>query len=676
MRRLFAALVWCVAAAGVAAEPELATPPAGAETWLIVSGAGEHGKASRWVDRDGVRWSREEQKLRGMSSDIDQELRFAADGSVVRFVVRGRVPQGDAAETYEVSNGRYTFKSPVDSGSGAVRPGLAYAPFGGTIDATIALIDALRRSPTRALDLLPSGRLTLEPLTTAEVASGGVTKRLTGYAITGFGFAPSAVWYEGERFFAFVDVMSYVPEGWAGVVPALSAAQNTALAARAPRLVAELAERPQGPVVFSQMRIFDADARQFVDDMTVIVEGGVITAVAPTAAITHPADARVIDGRGMTLVPGLWDNHLHFGDDSTGPLLLSQGITSIRDPGNQPAELMARKKRIEAGALLGPRIVPSLLIDGPGERSAQAAVVVKSEAETLAAIRRAKADGYFGVKLYGSLDRKFVRPMADEAHRLGLRVHGHIPAGMRPLDAVRAGYDEITHINFVMMQAMPDEVVADSNGLARMLGPARYAGDVDFKAPAMAAYLDELAQRKIAIDPTLPVIEIVLLGERGKIWAPYRPFEGTLPPSVERGFKSGGLKPQDDLKRETIERSIAKMQALVVELHKRGVTVLAGTDGFGFELVRELELYVGAGMSNADALAAATIVPARTFGVAAETGSIAAGKKAELALVKGDPSTRIGDLRNVEMVMQGEKLMRASALRAAIGISGPPKTAP
>ncbi len=108
------------------------------------------------------------------------------------------------------------------------------------------------------------------------------------------------------------------------------------------------------------------------------------------------------------LVPGLWDSHMHFGDDSTGPLLLSQGITSVRDPGNRPAELMARKKRIEAGELLGPRIVPSLLIDGPGERSAQAAVVVKTEEEAVAAVRRAKADGYFGVKLYGSLKVAFV----------------------------------------------------------------------------------------------------------------------------------------------------------------------------------------------------------------------------------------------------------------------------
>jgi imidazolonepropionase-like amidohydrolase len=317
--------------------------------------------------------------------------------------------------------------------------------------------------------------------------------------------------------------------------------------------------------------------------------------------------------------------------------------------------------------------VPSLLIDGPGERAAQSAVVVKNEADAIAAVKRAKAEGYFGVKLYGSLKRELVKPMAEEAHSLGLRVHGHIPSGMRPLEAVRAGYDEITHINFAMMQAMPDAVVADSNGLQRMLGPARHAAAVDFKSPAMVAYMKELAERKIAIDPTLPVIQIVLLGERGKLWPPYEPFAGTLPARIERGFKSGGLATPKDLPRQTIVRSVANLGRLVVEMHKHGVTVLAGTDGYGFELVRELELYVQAGMRPVDALAAATIVPAQTFGVAAETGSIVEGKKAELVLVDGDPSKRIADLRQVELVMQGERLMRAEDLRAAIGITGPPK---
>jgi imidazolonepropionase-like amidohydrolase len=109
-------------------------------------------------------------------------------------------------------------------------------------------------------------------------------------------------------------------------------------------------------------------------------------------------------------------------------------------------------------------------------------------------------------------------------------------------------------------------------------------------------------------------------------------------------------------------------------MHTAGVPIVAGTDGTGLELVRELELYVAAGFTPSEALAAATLAPARLLGVDVNVGSIAVGKNADLVLVEGDPSTRIGDLRNTRTVMMGGKLMDADALREASGFSGRPKT--
>src|SRR5262249_4491847 len=163
--------------------------------------------------------------------------------------------------------------------------------------------------------------------------------------------------------------------------------------------------------------------------------------------------------------------------------------------------------RIERGEVLGPRIVPSLLIDGVSQYTAQIAVVAHNQQEAIAAVGRAKNEGYFAIKLYGSVNPAWVAPIAAGAHRLGLHVYGHIPAGMRPLDAVRAGYDEITHINFVMMQAMPQDVVDHSNGIARHKGMAQYAPDVDLHGPVMRPFLDELQRRHIAVDPTLVTFE-------------------------------------------------------------------------------------------------------------------------------------------------------------------------
>jgi imidazolonepropionase-like amidohydrolase len=288
-------------------------------------------------------------------------------------------------------------------------------------------------------------------------------------------------------------------------------------------------------------------------------------------------------------------------------------------------------------------------------------------------VRRAKNEGYFAIKLYGSLEPAWVEPMAVLAHRLGLRVHGHIPHGMRPLDAIRAGYDEITHINMVMMQAMPDEVVAKSNTAARVVEVGKYAADVDLHSKAMTAYLDELASRHVAVDPTLVTFENSYVPDAGTFPPMVAPYAKTLPAQFARGYLSTSTPATPELTRDRMRASFARLVALVGELAKRHVTILAGTDEVGFAVARELELYVQAGMTPAEALATATINPATEFRMADRTGSIAKGKLAELALIDGDPSKNIGDLRQVELVMRDGKIMDAQALREAIGISGPPR---
>ena len=128
-----------------------------------------------------------------------------------------------------------------------------------------------------------------------------------------------------------------------------------------------------------------------------------------------------------------------------------------------------------------------------------------------------------------------------------------------------------------------------------------------------------------------------------------------------------------DLTRADYRRSFAKLSELVGALHRAGVTIVAGTDGSGLELVRELELYVAAGFTPSEALASATIATARLVGADSRTGSIAVGKNADLVLVDGDPSQTIGDLRHTRVVMMDGKLMDADALRAAGGFAGRPK---
>ena len=655
---------------------QLAKPPADAQVWTITSSGGKvrHGQVNIWTDSTGSHWSRMSMNLRGFVTEIDEQNRFAPDGSLESLIVRGKVPEGDAAESYVVKNGAFTYTSPVDRGTGKTAPNLEYDSFSGTFpDSFTFILDALLKSPNHLVNLLPSGQAAIEELTTLEVSIGTQKKTLTAYALTGFGLSPFPVWMDGKRFFGTAGFLNFLPQGWESASDAMSKAQDAALSKRAPALLAALAKTPAGPVAFKNVKLYDADGRKFREGMTVLIDHGRVVDVGPVEQTKVPASAQVIDGTGKTLIPGLWDNHQHYGNDETGALLLANGITSVRDPGNQPERLMARKQRIDQGQLLGTRIVPSLLIDGPGEYTAQVAVVVHNQDEAIAAVRRAKQDGYFGVKLYGSLDPAWVQPMAAEAHKLGLRVHGHIPHGMRPLEAVQAGYDEITHINFVMMQAMPTDVVATSNGMNRFVGTGKYAKDVDLHSKAMSEYFDQLAAHHTAVDPTLVTFEDLYVPDRGAYPPADAPYADTLPPQLSRGFLSSALAPSPELNRETMRASFAKLGAIMPELSRRHILILAGTDAFGFELIRELELYVQAGLTPEEALATATINPSTAYGLSEQTGSLAKGKLAELALINGDPSQRIGDLRQVELVMRDGKIMEAEKLRKTLGISGPPK---
>lgn len=194
-------------------------------------------------------------------------------------------------------------------------------------------------------------------------------------------------------------------------------------------------------MAFRGVRLFDADATLFLADQTVVVDHGLIVAVGPADAVAVPVAARVIEGSGRTLIPGLWDCHMHVGDDFTGLQELSMGVTSVRDPGNDDERTLDRRHRAAAGALLFPHVYPSSLIDGRGPYTAQVANVATSQAEAIRLVDKAKANGFTGIKFYGTFDPTWLPATIAEAHKLDLHVHGHIPAGIRPMDAVNDGYD-------------------------------------------------------------------------------------------------------------------------------------------------------------------------------------------------------------------------------------------
>ena len=679
MRRLLLGPLFAGIATFAVAAPmprdQLSTPPAGARHYTISSTAGKHGDIWSWTRPGGRVAYRMSMSLRGWVTEEDELVTVGSDRRPTVISIRGYTDQGDATEDFTVDGaGVAHWKTAVDSGSGPFGS-RRYNTYGGPWLAGEMDIEALVAAGDKGIDLLPSGHasITFDQSVQIDGPHGPKTVKLA--FLRGYGFAPSPVWLESDNhFFGNAGVISLLPEGYEGSGPQLKALQDRATAAMVRGIAHQfLSPGNHTPTLVDHVLMFDSVAGRYLPDRAVLIADGKVAAVGPAGSIKPPPGVVPINGRGKTMTPGLWDSHQHVGDDWNLLQNVATGMTNYRSPGTIIDDALSIYKRRAAGDLLAPDGKISVIIDRKDPLAAQSALTVSSAEETIAAVDKVKAAGLWGVKFYTSMNPAWIAPGAAEAHRLGLHVHGHVPAGMRPLDAVRAGYDEVTHINFILMQAMPLDVVDKSNTAARLEGPARYGKDVDLETPALKAFYGELARRQTIIDPTLTVWEPLMTSDGSAISPEYAPFAKIAPPSVARGWKIGGYPLSEGLTRDDYRRSFAKMVELAGKLHQAGVRIVAGTDGNGLELVRELELYSQAGLTNVEALQTATIIPARMTGMADRTGSIAPGMVADIILVDGDVSKDLANLRHVDVVFLDGYRLSGEALRQASGLTGMPK---
>ena len=613
--------------------------------------------------------------LRGWVTEDDEVVTVGGDGRPTAIAIRGYTDQGDASEDFTVDDsGVAHWKTVVDSGS-ALFDSRRYNTYGGPWLAGELDIEALVAAGDKGVDLLPTGHASITFGKSVQIDGPHGPKTVRLAFVRGYGFAPSPVWLDSDNhFFGNAGVISLLPAGYEACGPTLKTLQDKATAAMVRGIAHEFLSRAnRTPTLIDHVLVFDSVAGRYLPNRAVLIADGKVAAMGGSGSIQLPPNAVLISGRGKTLTPGLWDSHQHVGDDWNLLQNVATGITNYRSPGTTIEDALSIYRRRASGDLLAPDGKISVIIDRKDPLAAQGALTVSSAAETIAAVDKIKAAGLWGVKFYTSMNPAWIAPGAAEAHKLGLHVHGHVPAGMRPLDAVRAGYDEVTHINFILMQAMPQEVVDKSNTAARLEGPARYGKDVDLDSPAMKAFYAELSQRQTIIDPTLTVWEPLMTSDGSAVSPEYAPFAEIAPPSVARNWKIGGYPLSEGLTRDDYRQSFVKMVNLVGKLHQAGVRIVAGTDGYGLELVRELELYQKAGLSNTEALQTATIIPARMTGMADHTGSIEPGKTADVILVDGDVSKDIANLRHVDTVFLDGYRLNGKALREASGLNGMPK---
>ncbi len=421
------------------------------------------------------------------------------------------------------------------------------------------------------------------------------------------------------------------------------------------------------PVMFAiaHVRVYDAANATMQNTMTVLVNKGKIIQVGADAILNIPQGYTIVDGTNKTLVPGLWDMHGHY-DKGEGLSYLAGGITHIRDMGNSD-NLPLIKEEIANNEVLGPDIsYMSGFIDQAGPYEGPTGAIVHSLDEAIKAVDKFAAHGYQQIKLYSSIDPKWVAPIAAEARKLGLRVCGHIPSFMTATQAINAGYNEVTHMNMIMLNFMGDTIDTRSRG--RFIKVGERGKDLDVNGKEANDFVQLMKQKNISLDPTMHVFSSMFLLYPGDTDAAVKPIVKWMP-ADEREDVAVKSSVAPVSQKATYVASFGKMMQMLKKLYDNNILIVAGTDGGeAFALENELEMYVQAGIPPLRALQCATYNSAKDCALE-NTYGIKPNVAADFILVDGNPGTNISDIRKVEWVVKNNKIYHPKQLLNSIGWS-------
>ena len=610
-------------------------------------------------------------KDNGRGPELKESFTLAPDHTLATYQVTGSSTFGAPVnESFKRQGGHASWKSTSDHGEQAVSGTAMYAPLGGSPAMASVSLGALAKRPDGKLPLIPGGTLSARKVAELEVKRGDETRRVQLMALTGIGLVPQFVWAttDGQpRLFAAIAPgwMQLIEEGWNANAPALEQRQKQAEAEYLSGLNTRVSHPLKGTTLIRNARVFDSTRASLGAASDVLVQDGRIVSIK--AAGGHPVKAdHIVDAANRVLLPGLFDMHGHLGRWDGG-LNLAAGVTTVRDMGNDNATLQQIIAEEKAGTLLASRVVAAGFLEGESPMSARNGFVIKTLDEARKAIDWYASNGYVQVKIYNSFPKDLLRETVAYAHEKGLRVSGHVPVFMRARDAVEQGYDELQHINQLLLNFLVTDTT-DTRTLERFYLPAEKVADLDFDSPAVQDFIALLAKRKTVVDPTLTTFDFLRqrAGELSQAFASVAPH---LPPDIQRQLRSGEMKIPDAATAERYNRSYAKMIEFVGRMHRAGVPIVPGTDAIpGFTLHRELELYVQAGMTPGEALQSATWTAAKVARVLDDRGTIEVGKRADLVLVDGDPLASIADIRKVALVMKGDVAYYPSEIHEALGI--------
>jgi imidazolonepropionase-like amidohydrolase len=651
--------------------PELpADVPKNADVRTNLSDMTPSGQDAVWKDADGTIHEFFQFNDRGRGPKIYTVYRLNAAGMIATEESKGvDYMKNPVTENFTLRDGRATWKNQSEDENAPNADGKWYIDLNGGPESGALLARALLKSGGKR-PVLPSGEARIRRLQTVSVEENGSKANVTLYEITGLSLTPNYLWLDDAlAFFA-----STYP--WGGIVrqgfekssKSLEEAQEAVQRKRTAEMAKQFTHRPEGDLILRNVSVFDSLTGKVLANQRVTVRGERIESVEAEHGQSVPAKAQVLDGTSKMALPGLWDMHQHLFPDGAF-LDVAAGITTIRDLANSVEQLAKLRASIADGTQIGPRVIPAGFIDGRGPFQGPIASFADTPEEARAMVNKYADLGYVQIKIYSSMKPELVPIIAQEAHKLGLRVSGHVPANMIAEQFVTEGADEIQHINFIMLNFMPD--VKETRNPDRFIMPGRRSAALDLNSDAVNRFVGFLKERKTVVDPTMAIFEATYTDRPGKIGPMEAPMFERMPAQVQRGIKTAGeALPAGDAETDRLYReSWAKMVGMLKKLYDGGVQIVAGTDqGNGYALHRELEIYQEAGIPAAKILQIATIEAATLMKRDKDLGSITPGKYADIILVNGDPTSRIQDIRKIATVIQSGNVLKPAELYPAMGI--------
>src|SRR5580700_7243752 len=605
---------------------------------------------------------------RGTAVPLTASFRGAADLTPESFEIKGRNSRSTTIDdAVEIQAGKVRVRD-RDKWTESSRPAqfftiAGYAP--ATMQMLMVRYWATHGSPTQ-LATLPSGQVKIEPRGQDSVKIDGKDQTFDRFTIEGLIWGRETLWFDANRnlvaevstdaeFDHFEAIRDGYESGLGTFVGRAGSDEMAALADISKGISGSHAEK----IALVGGTLIDGTGRDPIPDSVVVIEKGRIVDAGPKSHVKIPGGAQKIDTRGKTILPGLWDMHAHFEQVEWGPIYLAAGATTVRDCGNEFEFITAVRDAVANGRGLGPRLLLAGIVDGTGPLALGVARVDTPEEARMWTDKYHDA-GFQQMKIYSSVKLEELKTVAEEAHRLGMTVTGHVPEGLDAYQAVDAGQDQINHIEYIADIMIPPPPENEKN-----MDRLKARGDIDLNSPEAQKAIAFLVQHGTVVDPTLSIFEF-FTANTSKPPISIEPGIAKVAPELA-AILSGTSPPS--LASPLIEKMFQKEVAIVGALHHARIPIVAGTDQNvpGHSLYREIELYVQAGFTPMEAIQAATIVPARVMGLDKELGTVEAGKRADMIILDANPLESIHNIRKVEFVITNGVMYNCAELWRSVG---------